>query len=73
MQWEPGVIRWYVDGVNTYTRNSSTVSWIAGAVFAKPYNIRLNMQVGGSWAGSPNSATLSPQDYQVDYVRVYKR
>lgn len=73
VEWEPGVIRWYVDGVNTYTRNATSISWINANVFKKPYNIRLNLQVGGSWPGSPTSATAATQDYQVDYVRVYKR
>ncbi|RKS71331.1 carbohydrate binding protein [Motilibacter peucedani] len=73
VEWEPGVMRWYVDGVLTWSRDSSIISWINDSAFKKPYNIRLNLQVGGSWPGSPDSSTSSTQDYQVDYVRVYQR
>jgi beta-glucanase (GH16 family) len=72
-EWEPGEIRWYVDGRLTYVRNLDTTPWMAGSIFAKPYNIRLNLQVGGSWPGTPNSSTEFPSTYKVDYVRVYQR
>jgi beta-glucanase (GH16 family) len=73
LEWEKNAMRWYVDGRLTYTRNTSTTPWINAPQFQKPYNIRLNLQVGGSWPGSPDSSTVFPQTYSVDYVRVYKR
>lgn len=72
VEWEFGSIRFLVDGKVTFTRTTSLISWL-NAVFGRNYNIRLNMQVGGSWPGSPNWSTASPSDYQVDWVRVYKR
>ncbi len=31
----------------------------------------LNLAVGGSWPGNPNSTTVFPAEIQVDYVRIY--
>jgi beta-glucanase (GH16 family) len=73
LEWEKSAMRWYVDGRLTYTRNTSNTPWVTAKQFAKPYNIRLNLQVGGSWPGSPNSSTAFPATYSVDYVRVYQR
>jgi hypothetical protein len=33
--------------------------------------IILNLAVGGSWPGSPNSSTAFPVQMLVDYVRIY--
>jgi len=72
VEWEPGAIRWYVDGRLTYTRDTSTTSWL-DAAFDKPFFYRLNLAVGGDWPGSPDSSTAFPADYQVDWVRTYQR
>ncbi len=71
-EWEPGVIRWYIDGVLTYTRTTATTPWLDQA-FNKPFYLRLNLAIGGGWPGSPTSATQFPASYDVDYVRVYQR
>ncbi len=71
-EWERGEIRWYIDGVLTYTRNASTTPWLDSA-FNKPFYLRLNLAIGGGWPGSPTSATQFPASYDVDYVRVYQR
>jgi beta-glucanase (GH16 family) len=70
-EWEPGVLRWYVDGREVWRRDRTTTSWF-DEVFNKPYNLRLNFQVGG-WLGNPDATTVFPADFQVDYVRVYQR
>jgi len=72
VEWDPGQIRWYVDGRLTWSRTTSSTAWLEPA-FSKPFFIRLNLAVGGSWPGSPDSATSFPADYAIDYVRVYQR
>lgn len=72
VEWAPGSIKWFVDGTLTYTRTLSTTSWIDKA-FVGTFYLRLNMAVGGTWPGSPDANTAFPANYQVDYVRVYKR
>jgi beta-glucanase (GH16 family) len=72
-EWSPGKITWFVDGVATFTRTTSTTSWLDSAFSAKPFYLRLNLAVGGSWPGTPDSATdFTTNTYDVDYVRVYK-
>ena len=72
VEWEPGSLKFYVDDRLVYTRTSATTPWL-DEVFSRNFNIRLNLQVGGSWPGSPNADTLLPASYQVDYVRVYSK
>ena len=70
-EWEPGVLRWYVDGVQVYRRDRGTTPWF-DEVFQRPYHLRLNFQVGG-WLGDPDAETAFPADFEVDYVRVWRR
>lgn len=70
-EWERDAIRWYIDGKKVYERNRSTTPWY-DEVFHKPYNLRLNFQVGG-WLGDPDGSTVFPADFKVDYVRVWQR
>ncbi len=71
IDWDPGVIRWYVDGVlfNTLTVNDvAPREW----VFDHDFFLLMNVAVGGNWPGSPNATTEFPQTLLVDYVRVYQ-
>ncbi len=70
VEWTPTSMRWFVDDRVVYTRSTATTSWFKEA-FSRNFNIRLNLQVGGSWPGSPTASTDFSQSYQVDYVRVY--
>lgn len=70
-EWTADSLKWYIDGKLLWTRDKSTTSWYDKA-FHKPYNIRLNFQVGG-WLGNPDAATAFPADFVVDYVKVYQR
>lgn len=72
VEWAPGSLKWYVDGVLTYTRDTSTTPWLDTA-FTGTFYLRLNMAVGGTWPGSPDANTAFPAKYQIDYVKVYQR
>lgn len=73
VEWEPGVIRFYVD-TNLYATFTQS-QWPAGGawVFDHPFFILLNVAVGGTWPGSPDNTTQFPQQMLVDYVRVYTK
>jgi beta-glucanase (GH16 family) len=73
LEWEPGAIRWYVDGVLCGTRTPRDLTPGARWVFDHPFFIVLNVAVGGAWPGYPDDTTLFPQKMLVDYVRVYRR
>jgi len=41
-------------------------------VFDHPFNLILNLAVGGNFVGNPDASTILPQTLLVDYVRVYQ-
>jgi len=73
VEWERGVVRFYVDS-NLYATFTES-RWPAGGtwVFDHSFFIILNVAVGGNWPGSPDSSTVFPRHLLVDYVRVYTR
>lgn len=81
IEWEPGVIRWFVDG-NQYFETSDWFSAVEGeaekpypAPFNQPFHVILNVAVGGDWPGDPDDST--PFDEKgamyVDYVRMFQK
>jgi len=75
MIWSKGKVQFYVDSPSNIYATIQASSLPAGAVW--PFDsgqasfILLNLAVGGSWPGSPNSSTVFPAEMLVDYVRVY--
>ncbi|WP_288378504.1 glycoside hydrolase family 16 protein [uncultured Massilia sp.] len=71
VEWEPGEIRWYRDGVHFHTARPELVKgdW----VFERPFFVLLNLAVGGYWPGNPDGTTVLPQRMLVDWVRVYRK
>ncbi|WP_405718581.1 family 16 glycosylhydrolase [Streptomyces sp. NBC_01537] len=69
VEWSPSAITWSVDGTTYETRTPADVGgnkW----VFGHPFFLILNLAVGGSWPGDPDSSTSFPQTMTIDYVRV---
>jgi beta-glucanase (GH16 family) len=76
LEWEPGEIRWYVDGYHYQTQTQWFTSSRGGtypAPFDKPFHLIMNVAVGGRWPGYPDETTEFPQYMHVDYVRVYQK
>jgi beta-glucanase (GH16 family) len=73
VEWEPRVIRFYVDGLLYKTRTPADLPAGTLWVFDHPFFIILNVAVGGGWPGNPDATTVFPQQMLVDYVRVYRR
>lgn len=73
VEWEPGLVRFYLDSKLYATFDSS--QWPAGGTwtFDHPFFVILNVAVGGAWPGSPDATTKFPQAMLVDYVRVYTK
>ncbi len=72
VEWEPGVIRFYVDDALYETQTPGSIphkQW----VFDHPFYLLLNVAVGGGWPGNPNASTEFPASMVVDYVRVYRK
>lgn len=73
IEWEPRVIRFYVDGVLFATKTPADVPAGNRWAYDHPFFILLNLAVGGNLPGSPDNSTVFPQRMLVDYVRVYTR
>ena len=73
VEWEPNVMRFYVDGLLYKTRTPADLPTGTTWVFNHPFFIILNVAVGGGWPGNPDPTTVFPQQMLVDYVRVYQR
>ncbi len=73
VEWEPNVMRFYVDGLRYKTRTPADLPQGTTWVFNHPFFILLNVAVGGGFPGNPDETTVFPQRMQVDYVRVYQR
>lgn len=80
-EWEPGEIRFYVDGKLFHTEND----WFTKkegfgevaypAPYDQPFYMILNLAVGGDWPGNPNPDAVFGDNAQlvVDYVKVYQK
>src|SRR5437870_7316100 len=73
LEWEPNVIRFYVDGFLYKARTPADLPAGTSWVFDHPFFMILNVAVGGGWPGNPDATTVFPQRMLVDYVRVYQR
>ncbi len=71
----PGRITMWVDGVETSRFSTGSPSWYKQYYDAgKSWNLRINMQIGGSYGGQPDSSTdWSPNksDMELDYIRTW--
>ena len=72
VEWEPNVIREYVDGNLFQTTTRKDLPADSSWVFDHPFFMVLNVAVGGDWPGSPDSTTVFPQKMYIDYIRVYR-
>jgi hypothetical protein len=69
VEWEPEVIRWYIDGEHYATKTPADIGgnrW----VFDHPFFFLVNLAVGGEWPGDPDETTVFPQQFLIDYIRV---
>jgi beta-glucanase (GH16 family) len=73
VEWEPNIIRFYVDGLLYKKRTPADLPAGTSWVFDHSFFIVLNVAVGGGWPGNPDATTVFPQQMLVDYVRVYRR
>ncbi len=79
VEWEPGEIRWYVDG-ELYSVKNDWYSQSPGqpannaypAPFDEEFHLIMNLAVGGNFDGNPEADTMFPKSMKIDYVRVYE-
>lgn len=72
VDWKPGRIEWLLDGKIYHTLTPADLPAGTKWVFDdSPFFLLLNLAVGGYWPGYPDDTTKFPQEYRIDYVRVY--
>lgn len=73
VDWRPGRIDWLLDGKIYHTRTPADLpagkQWVFDNISCY---LLLNLAVGGAWPGYPDATTQFPQEYRIDYVRVYR-
>ena len=81
VEWEPGIIRWYVDNECYFTMDkwysygkSNATDYTWPAPFDVPFHILLNVAVGGTFDPDANlNKAEFPAQMEVDFVRVYQK
>lgn len=73
VEWEPQVIRFYVDDNLYAARTPADLPKHARWVYDHPFFLILNLAVRGPLPGGRDTAAEFPQRMLVDYVRVYSR
>ncbi|MBV9338123.1 MAG: glycoside hydrolase family 16 protein [Solirubrobacterales bacterium] len=68
LDWEPGLLVWYVDGIRQFTHVGSDVD-------SHAHYMIINLAIGGSrsWGGPPDAKTPFPVTMRVAWVRVWQR
>lgn len=81
LEWEPGVMRWYVDEECYFTFDKwfsqgkeGAVEYTAPAPYDVPFYILLNLAVGGTFDPDADVELAEfPASMEVDFVRVYQK
>jgi len=66
VDWEEGLIVWYVDDVETARVEGDHVS-------DEQMYLLANLAVGGAFPGPADETTPFPAKFEIDYIRVYQR
>lgn len=68
--WDESKIQWFVNNVKYCELNITSADM---SEFHQPNFFIMNVAVGGTWPGEPNSFTVFPQQMKVDYIRVFQK
>jgi len=63
LEWEPGRLRFFVDGDHVWEVTGDQVP-------DEPMYVVANLAVGGEYPGPPDDDTVFPATYRIDYIRV---
>jgi beta-glucanase (GH16 family) len=71
IDWKPGEIAWFVDGVEYHRATPASVAPNAW-VYDHPFYLLLNLAVGGNLGGPLGDDIAEVNQLVVDFIRVYK-
>jgi len=67
VEWDASAIRYFIDDVNHFTVTPDMLP-----LSSSPMSLILNTAVGGDFDGNPDSSTVFPNTFDIDYVRAYQ-
>ena len=73
IEWDAAGVRFYVDDQLYETQTPANVPSGGTWAFDHPFFLLLNVAVGGTWPGDPDTTTTFPQTMKVDWVRAYQK
>jgi beta-glucanase (GH16 family) len=74
VEWEPGRMRWSVDGTVYHEVRATRLPTEDRWVFEDHrFFVILNLAVGGHFGGEPDATTVFPQELRAESVRIYSR
>lgn len=77
LEWESTGFKYKVDGKTFLETTFSDYEF--GSLYEpfqttdNSFYLRLNIAVGGAWAGAPDETSIFPQKFYIDYVKYYRR
>jgi beta-glucanase (GH16 family) len=73
VNWQVDKLDFYVDNNLYASRTPASIPTGSKWVFNAPFFLILNLAVGGGWPGYPDDTSVFPQEYRIDYVRLYRQ
>ena len=73
IEWEPESMTFTLDDRPIRTLTPKDLPAGTKWAYDHPFFLLLNLAVGGDWPGNPDATTVFPQDYVIDWVRVWQR
>lgn len=74
LQWTPSEIKGFIDGIECFSYTNDGMEDKETWPFDTPFNIKLNMAVGGGFGGLKGvDDSCFPATFQIDYVRIYQK
>jgi beta-glucanase (GH16 family) len=70
-EWTPDAVTYFLDDEEYGSITRADIEQKGEWVFDHPFYLLLNLAVGGNFPGPPDSSTVWPQSYTIDYVRVF--
>jgi beta-glucanase (GH16 family) len=71
--WNEECIQFQMDGINIGKPNTRSTTLPTTWPFDQDFHMILNLAVGGNLPGNPDNTTTFPQNFFIDYVRVYEK
>ena len=71
VEWYPDRMDFFFDQQKYFTFDNNLAGIGSDNPFRKPHYLLINLALGGEWGGPMDDAVL-PQQYQIEYVRVFE-